>query len=62
MKISDEFMVMRRTADLTQVGLARMLDVSQQTICNWEVGHTTIPAWAWIKVQELSKQQSVVKF
>ena len=57
MKIADEFMVMRRTAALTQAQLAKTLGVSSQTIGNWERDERPIPAWAWLKVQELSKQQ-----
>lgn len=52
----EEFCEYRKRLGLTQVELAQKLDVTPQTVANWERGRTRLPAYAVLSLRHLEQQ------
>lgn len=52
----------RKLQGHSMAGLARAIGVHQNTIANWELGETTIPHWAILKLVDMgwSKKEAML--
>lgn len=51
MEAHHQFIAMRKSLGYNQLKLATLFGVSKNTVCNWEVGRTDLPARVWLTIQ-----------